>query len=70
MRQKTLFPCTLLVVRCFEFQGMIWKTEHCSENPDFDLVPLLFTLLTQKTFIWHPVSVVAGGCFNYIGPYR
>ena len=49
---------------------MIWKTEHCSENPDFDLVPLLFTLLTQKTFIWHPVSVVAGGCFNYIGPYR
>ena len=25
---------------------MIWKTEHSGENPDFDFVPLLFTLLT------------------------
>ena len=44
-RQKTFFPCTLRLVRCFQFQGMIWKTEHGSENPDFDFVPLLFTLL-------------------------
>ena len=44
--QKTFFPCTLLLVRWFQFQGMIWKMEHCGENPDFDFVPLLFNLLT------------------------
>ena len=27
MCQKTFFPCTLQLVRCFQFQGMIWKTE-------------------------------------------
>ena len=45
MCQKTFFPCTLRLVRCFQFQGMIWKTEHGGENPDFDFAPLLFTLL-------------------------
>ena len=43
---KTFFPCTLWMVRCFHFQGMIWKKEHGGENPDFDFVPFLFTLLT------------------------
>ena len=46
--QKTFFPFTLRVVRCFRFQGMIWKTEHGGENPDFGFVPPLFTLLTLK----------------------
>ena len=27
--QKTFFSCTLRLVRCFQFQGMIWKTEAC-----------------------------------------
>ena len=27
--QKTFFPCTLRLIRCFQFQGMIWKTEEC-----------------------------------------
>ena len=42
--------------------------EYGGENPDFDFVPLLFTLQTQKAFILRPVSVVAGSCFNDIGP--
>ena len=61
MCQKTFFRCTLRLVRCFQFQGMIWKMEECRvsknialkhgrENPDFDFVPLLFTLVTEKPF--------------------
>ena len=46
-------------VRCFQFQSMIWKTEHGGENPDFDFVPRLFTLLTYLPYILHPASVVA-----------
>ena len=46
MCRKNFFPCTLRFVRCFGFQGMILKTGHSGENPDFDFVPLLFTLLT------------------------
>ena len=38
---------------------MIWKTEHGGENPDFDFVPRLFTLLTYLPYILHPASVVA-----------
>ena len=32
--QKTFFRCTWRLVRCFQFQGMIWKTEkwHVSKN--------------------------------------
>ena len=44
--QKTFFPFTLRLVGCFQFQFMIWKTEQNSEDPNFDFVPLLFTLLT------------------------
>ena len=44
---------------------MIWKTEHGGKNPDFDFIPLLFTLLP---FVLRPVSVVAASCFNYVGP--
>ena len=53
MCQKTLhmihIPCTLRLVRCFQFQGMIWKTEHGSENSDFDFVSLLRSL---RSFTW------------------
>ena len=49
--QKIFFLCTLRLVRCFQFQGMIWKTEHGGENPDFGFILLLFTLLTLKPFI-------------------
>ena len=55
---------------CFQFQGVIWKMEHGSEKTDFDFVPLLFTLLTQNSFILRPVSSVAASYFNYIGPCR
>ena len=55
--QKTFLPCTLQLVRCFQFQGMIYKTKEChvskniakkhgGENLDFDFVLLLFSLLT------------------------
>ena len=64
---KTFFPFTLELVRCFQFQGMIWKTEHDGENPDFDFVPLLFTLLWLKNHLSCVLSVVAVSCFNYIG---
>ena len=56
---KTFFPYFLQLVRYFQFQVMIWKMEKChvskntelrkehgSKNPNFDFVPLLFTLLT------------------------
>ena len=66
--QKTFFPFTLQLVRCFQFQSMIWKMEHGSENPNFYFVLLLFALLTPKPFILCPVSVVAASCFNYIDP--
>ena len=46
---------------------MIWKMKHGGENPDFDFVLFLFTLLTEKPVILHPVSVVAASCFNCIG---
>ena len=26
---KDFLPCTLRLVRCLQFQGMIWKTEEC-----------------------------------------
>ena len=35
-----------------------------NKNSNFYLVPLLFTLLTS------PVFIVAGSCFNYLGPFR
>ena len=49
---------------------MIWKTGKCcvskntalkngGENPDFDFIPLLFTLLTEKPFVLRPVSFIA-----------
>ena len=44
--QKTSFSCTLRLVRCFQIQGMIWKMEHSGENPYFDSVLPLFTLLS------------------------
>ena len=64
---KDFLPCTLWLFRCFQFLGMIWKTEHGGENPDFDFVLFLFTLLTEKPVILHPVSVVATSFFNCIG---
>ena len=64
----TFFPCTLWLVKCFKSQGMIWKTEHGGESPNFDFVPRLSTWLTYKPFISRPVSVVAASCFNYKGP--
>ena len=81
MCQKTLFLCTLWLVRCFQFQGMIWKTKEYrvsktialkngNENPDYDFVPLFFTLLTSNPFILRPVSVVSAICFKYLGPCR
>ena len=50
-------PCTLQLIRCSQFLSMIWKMEECrvckdvalknyDKNPDFDFVPLFFTLLT------------------------
>ena len=50
MCQKTFFPCILWFVRCFQFQGIIWKTEHDGDNLNFDFVPLLFILLTLNPF--------------------
>ena len=55
---NAFFPCTLWLVSCFQFQGMILKMKEChvrknialkihaSENLDFDFVLLTFTLLT------------------------
>ena len=59
-------------MKTFQFQNMIWKMEECkyielkygSKNSNFDLVWLLFTLLT---FL---VSFVAATGFNYVGPCR
>ena len=62
----TFFPCTLPLVRCFQFQGIIWKTEHGGENPDFDFAPLLPTLLTYKPFILRPVSVVSASFYRLL----
>ena len=44
--------------------------KHGGENPDFDFVPFLFTLLTEKPFILRPASVATATCFNYTGPCR
>ena len=56
MCQKTFFPCTLRLVRYFQFPGMIWKTEYGSENSDFDFVSLLRSL---RSFTW-----ASCGCFS------
>ena len=29
MCQKTFLVCTLRLIKCFQFQDMIWKTEEC-----------------------------------------
>ena len=35
--QNTFFPCTLWLVRCFQFQGMILETEECFVNKNIAL---------------------------------
>ena len=35
--QKTFFPCTLRLIRCFQSQGMIWKTEECRVSKNIAL---------------------------------
>ena len=35
--QNTFFPCTLRLVRCFQFQGMILKTEECRVSKNIAL---------------------------------
>ena len=35
--QKTFFPCTLRLVRCFQFQDMILKMEECSVSKNIAL---------------------------------
>ena len=34
---KTLFPCTLQLVRCSQFQGTIWKMEECHVSENIEL---------------------------------
>ena len=35
--QKTFFPCTMRLVRCFRFKGMIWRTEECRVSKNIAL---------------------------------
>ena len=60
--QRAVFACTLRLIKCYQFQNMIWKTEECRVIINielkiwrskfvfwwyyFDFVPILFTLLT------------------------
>ena len=34
---QTFLPCTLRLVRGFQFQGMIWKMEECLESKNIEL---------------------------------
>ena len=36
-RQRTFFPCILRLVKCFQFQNMIWKTEECHLRKNIEL---------------------------------
>ena len=71
---KTFFPCTLRLVMCFQYQGMVWKTEECYEKQRqksrfwFSSAFVYFAAL--KTIYFAPVPVVAASCFNYIDPCR
>ena len=46
--QKIFFPCTLRLVRCFQFQGMIRNTEVCRVGKK----NLAFKIWRWKSRIW------------------
>ena len=54
--QKTFFPCTLRLVRCFQFQGMIWKTEECRVSKNIAL----------KTWRWKSRFLLCSGFVYYL----
>ena len=37
MYQKTFFACTLHLIKCFQFQEMIWKTKVCHVSKNIEL---------------------------------
>ena len=65
--QKTFFPFTLQLVRCFQFQGMIWKRDMLVQILILILFHFCLICWLKKHLFWI-LSVVAASCFNYIGP--
>ena len=70
MCQNTFLACTLWLIKCFQFQDMIWKKEECRASKNIELnmavkIPILILFRFCLHCYLSPFFIVASGCFNF-----